>query len=246
LASTLGNSQYQVGDLLPEGVVTKMEERARQQRNKARLVECFPAFSTRLKRVLKALEAQGFRPRIQDAWRSRAAQLAAFNAGTSKLKFGYHNVTGAGEKKEALAADVLDDNRPLAPTTRYKLALAQAARAQGLETGILFDLPPALAAGVEAALAAGNLGAELKTGWDPTHVQVTSPSVAGARAGTRPTFKPAQAARGAAKFHTVKSGESLSKIAKIHGITMARILQLNPEKRPNPNLIRIGEKIRVR
>ena len=137
----------------------------------------------RLKRVLTALESQGFNPRIQDAWRSKADQLAAYNAGTSHLKFGYHSVTGAGGKKEALAADVLDDTRPLGPTTRYKLALALAARAQGLETGILFDLRPALVAGVEAALAAKNLNANVKTGWDPTHVQVTSPAVAAARMG---------------------------------------------------------------
>ena len=83
----------------------------------------------------------------------RQISSSAYNAGASHLKFGYHSVTGAGGKKEALAADVLDDTRPLGPTTRYKLALALAARAQGLETGILFDLRPALVAGVEAALA---------------------------------------------------------------------------------------------
>lgn len=113
----------------------------------------------------------------------RQISSSAYNAGTSHLKFGYHSVTGAGGKKEALAADVLDDTRPLGPTTRYKLALALAARAQGLETGILFDLRPALVAGVEAALAAKNLNANVKTGWDPTHVQVTSPAVAAARMG---------------------------------------------------------------
>ena len=40
------------------------------------------------------LEAEGWRPRIQDGWRSIAAQELAFNSGHSKLKFGFHNVTG--------------------------------------------------------------------------------------------------------------------------------------------------------
>jgi len=223
-----------------------MNEAARRQRNADRLSQCFPAYGKRLKRLLKALEAQGFRPRIQDAWRSIQDQLTAFNAGTSRTKFGFHNVTGAGGAKEALACDVLDDNRPLAPGTRYLLALALAARAEGLETGILWDLPPQLAAGVEAALSAGNLAAPVKVGWDPTHVQVTGLTSSAARAGARPTFKAEKPPTGPAKHHVVQAGDSLSKIAKAHGITLARILDLNPEKRANPNLIRVGEKIRVR
>jgi LysM repeat protein len=44
----------------------------------------------------------------------------------------------------------------------------------------------------------------------------------------------------------VKSGDTLSRIANIHGITLARILELNPHKKPNPNLVLVGEKIRVK
>lgn len=224
-----------------------MNEAARRQRNADRVGECFPAFGKRVSNVLKAMEAQGFRPRIQDAWRSIEDQLAAFHAGTSKTKFGFHNVTGSGGAKEALACDVLDDNRPLAPGTRYLLALAIAARAEGLETGILWDLPSQLAAGVEAAMASGNLGAPVKVGWDPTHVQVTGLTLRAARGGARPTFSAEPPpTTGPAKHHVVQPGESLSKIAKIHGITLARILELNPEKKANPNLIRVGEEIRIR
>jgi len=231
-----------------------MDEAARRQRNKQRLGECFPAFRTHLDRVLKALEADGFRPRIQDAFRSIQDQLVAFNSGTSKLKFGFHNVTGAGGTKEALAADVLDDNKPLAPGTRYLLALAQAARAHGLETGILWNLPSALARGVEAALAAGNLAAPVKVGFDPTHVQVTGMTVTEARAGVRPPDgkapskpngsgpKPSPVSK---QVHIVKQGENLSTIAKMHNITLARILQLNPQFIPRPNLIHPGEQVRI-
>ena len=232
-----------------------MDEAARRQRNKQRLGECFPAFRTHLERVLEALEAQGLRPRIQDAWRSIEDQLVAFNKGTSKLKFGFHNVTGSGGAKEALAADVLDDNKPLAPGTRYLLALAHAARAHRLETGILWGLPVALANGVEAALAAGNLAAPVKVGFDPTHVQVTGITVTEARAGARPIFKADQPPGktsgtapiplGPGQVHVVKSGDTLSKIATIHGITLARILELNPQFQANPNLIHPGDNVRV-
>ena len=43
-----------------------MKEVARQQRNTDRLAECFPAYATRVRRVLDIMEAHGFRPRIQD------------------------------------------------------------------------------------------------------------------------------------------------------------------------------------
>ena len=163
-----------------------MTEEAREKRNADRLTECHPWFARRLSRVLDGLEARGLRPRIQDAWRSPEAQQAAYDAGHSKLKFGFHNVTGAGGRKEALAADVLDDAGPLAPSSRYLLALAAEARAEGLETGIAWGLPEALRAGVEAAVGAGDVGAKVKVGWDPTHVQVVGLTPADARSGRRP------------------------------------------------------------
>ena len=47
-----------------------MKEAARRQRNQQRLTECFPKFAQRVKAVISDLEAQGFRPLIQDAHRS--------------------------------------------------------------------------------------------------------------------------------------------------------------------------------
>ena len=74
-------------------------------------------------------------------------------------------------------------------TSRYFLTLAGAARSVGLETGILWKLPQPLANGIEAALAAGNLDAAVKVGFDPTHVQPTGITIAQARRGERPTFE---------------------------------------------------------
>ena len=44
-----------------------MKEAARKERNQQRLTECFPKFAQRVKAVISDLEAQGFRPLIQDA-----------------------------------------------------------------------------------------------------------------------------------------------------------------------------------
>ena len=46
------------------------------------------------------------------------------------------------------------------------------------------------------------------------------------------------------KYHTVKSGETLSHIAKKHKTTVSKIQKLNKLK--NPNLINVGQRIRVR
>lgn len=42
-----------------------MNEADRKQRNQQRLTECFPTFAARVDAVIKDLEAQGIRPRIQ-------------------------------------------------------------------------------------------------------------------------------------------------------------------------------------
>ena len=96
-----------------------MNEAARQQRNQQRLAECFPKFARRVKAVIEELEAQGFRPRIQDAHRTIADQIKAFNGGFSKVRFGFHNVTGPNGKSESLAVDLLDDDKPLNPSRKY-------------------------------------------------------------------------------------------------------------------------------
>ena len=80
-----------------------MNEPARRQRNADRLKQLFPTFAARVAAVIAELEDEGWRPRIQDAWRSIAAQESAYTTGHSKLKFGFHNVTGADDRPEALA-----------------------------------------------------------------------------------------------------------------------------------------------
>lgn len=164
-----------------------MKEPQRLERNRQRLAECHPAFRRRLARVIARLEDQGLRPRIQDAWRSPQKQLEAFESGHSKLKFGFHNCTGADGAKESLAVDLLDDDSPIAPSTRYLLMLAAAARANGLDTGVLWGLPAVLKAATDAAIGGGDFDAAVKVGWDPAHVEATGITVAEAKAGKRPS-----------------------------------------------------------
>src|SRR5262245_53691019 len=104
-----------------------MEELARLQRNKDRLAELFPTFRNRIRRVIQGMEGNGFRPRIQQAWRSEEEQRLAFESGHSKLLFGFHNVTGRQGGPESLAVDLLDDDNPLNPRREYLLRLAAAA-----------------------------------------------------------------------------------------------------------------------
>ena len=49
-----------------------------------------------------------------------------------------------------------------------------------------------------------------------------------------------------AQFHTVVAGETLSRIAKAHGLTFARILELNPKLVSRPNLLHVGDRVRIK
>jgi LysM repeat protein len=45
--------------------------------------------------------------------------------------------------------------------------------------------------------------------------------------------------------HTVKSGETLSKIAKANGITLNQLLDANPRFKANPNRLRVGDVLNI-
>lgn len=162
-----------------------MNEERRKQRNDQRLFELHPAFRNRLKMIIVALEAQGLRRRIQDAWRSLQDHLKAFNSGHSKLKFGFHNVPGRNGEKEALAVDLLDDNLPASEGSAYLLQLPAAAECFGLATGIRWGLPAKLREAIDTALAAQE-AAPVKIGWDPAHVEATGITPGQAKQGLRP------------------------------------------------------------
>jgi len=163
-----------------------VKEDARLKRNIQRQVELYPTFAARVVRIIATLEAAGFRPRIQDAWRSAAAQAELFAKGTTKVKFGFHNVTGTGGRPESLAVDLLDDDYPVNPRKDYLLQLANAAQLEGVHTGIDWGLPPSLREAVKAAVDGKHWNADVKIGWDPTHVEPADITISQARAGKRP------------------------------------------------------------
>lgn len=165
-----------------------MLESERKQRNFTKLQELHPAMRVRVEAVLRELEAAGFRPRIQEAWRSPQDQLAAFNTGKSRVRFGFHNVTGTGGQKEALAADVWDDDRPTNAKTDYMLRLAAAAEKNGLVTGIRWDLSENRNRLIDEAIATRNWKAPVWVGWDPLHVEATGLTIEEAREGKRPAM----------------------------------------------------------
>jgi hypothetical protein len=164
-----------------------MKETDRKKRNDTRLLELYPTFRVRIKQVIATLEAKGIRPRIQEAWRSPADQKKAFESGHSKLLFGFHNVTASNGTPEALAVDLLDDDSPLSPSKSYLLQLAAAAEEVDLITGIRWGIKPKrLIGAIDAAIASLDWDANVKIGWDPTHVQPTDITVAQAKADKRP------------------------------------------------------------
>jgi len=168
------------------GIHVDMKEADRIERNEERLKELYPAFATRVKQVLLDLQSVGVRPRIQDAYRSPMDQMKAFTSGNSKRKFGFHNVTGPGGEKEALAVDIVDDDAPLNPSTAYLMKLAVAARRNGLVSGILWGLTPAEQKEVNDIIKLRNFKAPVKVGWDPAHVEPVGITVEEAKAGMRP------------------------------------------------------------
>ncbi len=160
-----------------------MTDADRTDRNRERLTECHPAFRHRLAMVLAQLQSQGFRPRIQDAWRSPEDQLLAFQTGHSKLRWGFQ--TAPDGLPDALAADVLDDDAPLNPRLDFVFALAKEALLNGLTTGITWGLPPTIRKSLNYAIL-NEATWTGKIGWDACHVEVVGVSVQQAMAGVRP------------------------------------------------------------
>lgn len=163
-----------------------MNEADRKQRNYIKIHELHPAMRPRMEAVIRELEQYGYRPRIQEAWRSPKDQLAAYNAGTSKIKYGFHNVTATDDTKEALAADVWDDDRPFTAKTHFMLHLLAAAEKNGLTTGIRWSLSDNRIKLIEDAITREDWNRPVWVGWDPLHVEVAGLTVQEAEAGKRP------------------------------------------------------------
>ena len=163
-----------------------MLEAERIQRNLSRLQELYPTFRPHIEAVLKEMETAGYRPRIQEAWRSPADQLRAYRAGTSKVQYGFHNATGPNGEKESLAVDIIDDNLPFNAKTHFMLHLAAAAEKNGLTTGIRWGLSENHSRTIDTAIANQAWRMPVHVGWDPLHVEVTGLPIDEVKQGKRP------------------------------------------------------------
>lgn len=164
-----------------------MTETARVQRNEDRLAECHPVARGRFARIIEDLEADGFRPRIQDAYRTPHDQQVAVETGFSDVEWSYHNATATDGTPEALAIDLLDDDSPLKPGWLYMLRLYQHSIRRQCRTGIFFRLKGVDRTLLRAALETGIHDYHGRIGFDPCHVEVMDITLAQAKAGLRPS-----------------------------------------------------------
>lgn len=165
-----------------------MTETDRRAHNAAKQRELHAWLRPKVAVILADLEGHGWRPRIQQAWRSMEAQAEAYRLGHSKVRWGFHNAEDEQGMPEALAADIVDDNRPYNETRPFLMQLAASASAHGLETGIRFGLSRERRRRLAEALTRKEWHYSGPIGWDPWHVQPTPATltVAQARAGDRP------------------------------------------------------------
>ena len=181
-----------------------MNEKQRKRHNDEKLGELYPTFRDKISLILTELESQGFRPRIQVAWRSEKDQLNAFDSNFSQVKYGFHNVTAPDGTKEALAVDMEDDSlvNPKLFTVDYdekefRLRLTAAVQRQGLVSGIFWGLQKsrpedesfarAAIAAIVNAITNEDWKARIDNwGWDPKHIQPPDMTPEDARKGMRP------------------------------------------------------------
>ena len=163
-----------------------MTDELRHQRNAVKLLELQPVFGARIVHLLSAMEAAGYRPRIQQAYRSLEEQQQDLAKGVSEVVWSFHNAKNEDGSPAALAVDLLDDDYPTNPRKPYMMRLAIECRALRLETGILWGLSEGPRQRLSDAIAAGQSGWVGAVGWDGCHVQPADVSLAQAKHGMRP------------------------------------------------------------
>ena len=163
-----------------------MTEELRRQRNAVKLLELHTVFAARILHLIGVMEAAGYRPRIQQAYRSIEEQQQNLAKGTSEVTWSFHNATNEDGTPAALAVDLLDDDAPLNPRKAYLMRLAIEGAAIKVRTGILWGLSDGPRSRLEAAIRAGQVGWVGALGWDCCHCEPSDISLAQAKHGLRP------------------------------------------------------------
>jgi hypothetical protein len=143
-----------------------MTEGARKARNRTKLTELNQWLRPKVAAIVSDLEGHGWRPRIQQGWRSPEEQRRLKREGRSRVAWGFHNATTPYGLPDALAVDVVNDDNPYSEPALFAEHLERSAKAHWLMTGRRW-----------------------RTLHDPWHVQPRPETltIAQARAGRRPT-----------------------------------------------------------
>ena len=163
-----------------------MTDDLRRQRNAVKLLELHPVFGARILHLIGVMEAAGYRPRIQQAYRSLEEQQANLAKGTSEVIWSFHNATNEDGTPAALAVDLLDDDAPTNPRKAYLMLLAIEGRTANVRTGILWGLTDGPRSRLNDAIESGRVGWVGAFGWDPTHCEPADLTLAQAKHGMRP------------------------------------------------------------
>lgn len=163
-----------------------MTDDLRRQRNAVKLLELHPVFGARVLHLIGVMEAAGYRPRIQQAYRSLEEQQQNLAKGVSEVVWSFHNATNEDGTPAALAVDLLDDEFPTNPRKGYLMRLAIEAAAIQVRTGILWGLSDGPRERLAEAIRNGQAGWVGALGWDPTHCEPSDLSLAQAKHGLRP------------------------------------------------------------
>ncbi|WP_395144903.1 hypothetical protein [Armatimonas sp.] len=163
-----------------------MTDEQRKHNNAQKLTECNPILRRKVAAIIADLEGHGWRPRIQEAWRSPARQKQLLDDGFTKVRWGMHNAVTEDGKPDSLAVDILDDDQPNKESSKFLLMLASSAKAHGCVTGIDWGLAQEDRDTIRSAVAGRDFDATIEVGWDPCHVQIGGISVQEARNGARP------------------------------------------------------------
>lgn len=166
-----------------------MTDQERRRRNSAKLKELHPFFADKVSAIIKDLEGHGWDPYIVCAWRSPQEQLAAYKRGNSKVKYGFHNVSGKAGEKESLAVDIVSATTLYNAPVKFWLMLASSAQAHSCVSGALWTgANILLKRKIQNAINKKQFNTyKGKVGWDPAHVQALPDSALGkVKAGWRP------------------------------------------------------------
>ena len=148
--------------------VRAMKDNLRLINNDRKLQELDEQTRAIVKLVLFDLACKGYKPRINEAYRSPEDQERKFKQGLSKIKSG-------GKHQQRRAADIIDDRYGWGYECpqEFWLYLASSALARGLKPGLFFGLGVIEKLKLKRAIQSHDFekAKTLKWGWDCAHVE---------------------------------------------------------------------------